>query len=113
MLIKLTKCIFCPGKKPNTMVKYSWDGLNEYYKATQEKHFDAYLAEEFTYKRFWYENAKLLHWKIRYQGTKYRPKIKGCWKQLAALGIASDEYCEFSVSLPKEAVNEIVENHEL
>lgn len=74
MLIKLTKCIFCPGKKTNTMVKYSWDELNEYYKATQEKYFDAYLAEEFTYKRFWYENAKLVHWKIRYQGTKYRPK---------------------------------------
>ena len=44
MLIKLTKCIFCPGKKPNTMVKYSWDGLNEYYKATQEKHFDPLLS---------------------------------------------------------------------
>ena len=29
-----TKCIYYYGKKPNTIIKYKWEGLRDFYKAT-------------------------------------------------------------------------------
>ena len=81
------KCIFCHGKKPNVMEKYKWETLYEYYKATREGHYSPYLENEFNCKQFWRAEAKHVHWKIRYQGAKYRPKIKAYWEELAAKDI--------------------------
>ena len=81
------KCIFCHGKKPNVMEKYKWETLYEYYQATKEGHYSPYLENEFNCKQFWRAEAKHVHWKIRYQGAKYRPKIKAYWEELAAKDI--------------------------
>lgn len=81
------KCIFCHGKKPSVMEKYKWETLYEYYKATKEGHYSPYLENEFNCKQFWRAEAKHVRWKIRYQGAKYRPKIKAYWEELAAKGI--------------------------
>ena len=93
-----TKCIFCPKKKPVVVVKYSWSALNEFFKGTQEVHKSRYLEEEFEKKGFWTNEAKLVDWKIRYQGTKYRPKISGKWHQLKDLkDVTQSMYGEFSI----------------
>ena len=103
------KCIFCPAKKPNTMVKYKWEAVRDYYKATKSHHYSPYLEREFDKKQFWRPEAKLVEWKIRYQGAKYRPKIKPLWHQLAERGISSSMYCSFTVPLSKEIVEECEE----
>ena len=53
-------------------------------------------------KQFWRLEAKLVKWKVRYQGAKRCPKIKALWEQLAERGIATNIYCSFTVSLPDE-----------
>ena len=47
------KCIFCHAKKPNAMVKYKWEALHRYFKATKEGHSSPYLENEFRCKQFW------------------------------------------------------------
>ena len=93
-----TKCIFCPTKKPVVAVKYSWSAMNEFYKVTRKVHKSWYLEEEFKKKGFWKDEAKIVDWKIRYQGAKYRPKISGKWHQLKNLkGVTQSMYGEFSI----------------
>lgn len=48
-----TKCIFCYSKKPNVMVKYKWEALNEYYLGSIAGHHSPYLIDEFERKGFW------------------------------------------------------------
>ena len=107
-----TKCIFCYSKKPNVMVKYKWEALNEYYLGSIAGHHSPYLIDKFERKGFWRPEARHVHWKICYQGAKYRPKVKAHWEDLAAKGINSSMYCSFNVSLPNEVVEQFYDNEE-
>ena len=103
---------FLLWKKPNVMVKYKWEGLYECYKATKAGHFSAYLEDEFKKKEFWRPEVRYVHWKIRYQGAKYHPKIKAFWQELDAQGIKPNMYWSINVSFLKEAVDKFYENDE-
>ena len=92
-----TKCIFCLGKKPSYLVKYKWEAMFELFNATQNAHQSAYLSNEFARKGFWDQDAKEVHWKIRQQGAKHRPKISAMWQELK--GKETDKYCEFQVQI--------------
>ena len=71
------------------------ESLARIFKVTKEGHFSLYLDNEFQCKQFWRGEAKHVHWEIRYQGAKYRPKIKAYWEELSQKGIQSDLYCTF------------------
>ena len=107
-----TKCIFCPKKKPVVAVKYSWNALFNFYQATQEVHKSRYLEEEFESKGFWKDEAKLVDWKIRYQGAKYCPKISAKWNQLKDLEsftLTQPMYGEFSILMSYPEAPEVEE----
>lgn len=92
-----TKCIYYYGKKPNTIIKYKWEGLRDFYKATFMGHSNQnYLIKQFENKGFWKPKARHVHWKIRYQGAKYPPKIKGRWSELETKGTQSNMYGSFT-----------------
>ena len=100
------KCIFCPCKTPSFFIKYKWEELNEFFKATVSHHHYQFLIDEFESKGFWCPEAVFVEWKIRYQGDKYRPKIKSLWEQLAEKGIETKMYREFKVNLPNTVVKQ-------
>ena len=90
---------FLPTQETKFFIKYKWEESNELFKATVSHHHYQLLIDEFESKGFWYPEAVFVEWKIRYQGAKYRPKIKGLWEQLAEKENKSKMYCEFKVNL--------------
>ena len=93
-------------------VKYSWSALFSFYQGTQEVHKSQYLEKEFENKGFWKDEAKLVDWKIRYQGAEHRPKISANWNQVKdveGVTLTRSMYGEFSILMSYPEAPEVEE----
>ena len=88
-------CLICINKCPLSGIRYSWSAMKEYFDGTME-HFHLtrnafifinnrrvylrkrYYQSEFNRKGFWTENANFFSWRVRYNGTYKKFKLKKC-----------------------------------
>ena len=88
-------CLICTSKCPLSGIRYSWSAMKEYFDGTME-HFRSsgrafvnvnnrriyerkrYYQNEFNRKGFWTETANFFSWRVRYNGTFKKFKLKKC-----------------------------------
>ena len=88
-------CLICINKCPLSGIRYSWSAMKEYFDGTMQ-HFRSsgrvfitindrriylrkrYYQTEFNRKGFWTENANFFSWRVRYNGTFKKFKLKKC-----------------------------------
>ena len=88
-------CLICINKCPLSGIRYSWSAMKDYFDGTMQ-HFrlngrvfitinnqriylkKRYYQTEFNRKGFWTENANFFSWRVRYNGTFKKFKLKKC-----------------------------------
>ena len=88
-------CLICINKCPLSGIRYSWSAMKEYFDGTME-HFRSsrrafvnvdnrriyvrkrYYQNEFNQRGFWTETANFFSWRVRYNGTFKKFKLKKC-----------------------------------
>ena len=88
-------CLICVNKCPLSGIRYSWYAMKEYYDGTME-HFRSsgrsfvivdnrriyvrkrYYQNEFNQRGFWTETANVFSWRVRYNGSFKKFKLKKC-----------------------------------
>ena len=88
-------CLICINKCPLSGIRYSWSAMKDYYDGTME-HFRStrrvfitvnnqriylrkrYYQTEFNRKGFWTESANIFSWRVRYNGSFKKFKLKKC-----------------------------------